>query len=325
MSGNKQQRATGFEVMMDRFGNVHQAAIPSDPLSRHRPIDVVERTPVECVVEALYYTDQDDRNGHTKQNQRTAMVDVRTLGKRSQQLRWVPVLQRTQGLWDEDIYLPRPSKLDIDGNQLSVGSAAKGDSKPTAAESMDGDRGLVLFLENDPARPVFLPYSQGHPKTNTPRAAADGRVRRIRHAGVLMEWSEDGNWTLDATNAALQELGAGGVEQPNSGTTGVVTLKTKNGSGAELHLILDETGKATLQAPDIRIGTAFSDEPMVLGEQWIAIMDELLTALVSLTVGTGVGPSTTPINFAAFEAIRAKIVTQRLHVSDFIFGKKEWP
>lgn len=324
MSGNKPQRATGYEVMMDKYGNVHQAAIPSDPLNRHRPIDIVERSFVECVVESLYYTDEDDRNGHTKNQQRTLMVDVRTMGKRCQQFRWVPVLQRAQGLWDEDLYIPRPSTQDIDGGTFSTGSAAKDEAIPTAAESMDGDRGILLFLENDPARPVFLPYSQGHPKTNTPRKAEDGRVRRIRHAGVLMEWSEDGNWTLDATNAALQALGEKGAEQPNSGTTGVVTLKTKDGSGAELHLILDETGRATLQAPDIRIGTADSDEPMVLGNLWIEVMGELIDAINQLTVGTGVGPSTTPINAAAFTAIKAKI-DAKTHVSDFIYGRKAWP
>jgi len=247
MGGNGPSRQTGFEVMQDRDGNVHQAGIPSDPLTRHRPIDLVERQPVECVVEALYYTDEDDRNNLTKSQQRTLMADIRTLGKRSQQLRWVPVLQRTQGLWDEDLVIPRPTKLDIDGNDLSMGSAAKGDKKPTPAESMDGDRGLLMFLEADPARPVLLPYSQGHPKTNTPRKAADGRVKRLRHGGTLVEWSEDGNWTLDATAAAKQELDSSGNEQANNGTSGIITLKTKDGGGAELHLVLDENGNAELQ------------------------------------------------------------------------------
>jgi len=247
VSGNKIQRLTGFETMVDEHGNVHTAGVPSDPINRHRPIDLVERAPLEVVVESTYYTDEDDRNAVTKSNQRTVMVDVRTLGHQSRQARWIPVLQRTQGLWDEDIYIPRPTKLDIDGDDLSTGSAAKGDKKPTPAESMDGDRGLLFFLENNPAKPVFLPYSQGHPRTNHPRVKADGRVRRIRHAGVLMEWSEDGNWTLDATAAAKQDLGSSGVEQANNGSGGILTLKTKDGGGAELHLILDQAGNVELQ------------------------------------------------------------------------------
>lgn len=247
MSGNKMQRLTGWEVMEDRLGNVHTSGVPSDPIVRHYPIDLVERAPLEVVVESVYYTDEDDRNAVTKNNQRTLMVDVRTLGQFSRQARWIPVLQRAQGLWDEDLYIPRPTKLDIDGNDLSTGSAAKGDKKPTPAESMDGDRGLLFFLENNPAKPIFLPYSQGHPKTNSPRKAADGRVRRIRHAGVLMEWSEDGNWTLDATEAAEQELDSSGDEQANNGTAGIITLKTKDGGGAELHLVLDENGNVELQ------------------------------------------------------------------------------
>lgn len=247
MAGNKIQRLTGFETMVDSDGNVHQAAIPSDPLCRHYPIDIIEKPFVEVVVEATYYTDEDTRNAVTKNNQRTLMVDVRTLGAHSRQARWIPVLQRTQGLWDEDTVIPRPTKLDIDGNNLSTGSAAKGDSKATPAESMDGDRGLIIFLEMNPAKPAFLPYSQGHPKTNNPRKAADGRVKRMRHAGVLMEWSEDGNFTIDATEAAQQDLDSSGNEQANNGTGGIVTVKTKDGDGAELHLILDEKGDVSLE------------------------------------------------------------------------------
>lgn len=242
----KDQRLTGYEVMMDSLGNVHQAAIPSDPVSRHYPIDVIERPFVECVVEATYYTDEDDRNAVTKSDQRTVMVDVRTLSHHSRQVRWIPVLQRTQGVWDEDIYIPRPARVNMDGGDMSTGSAAKGDTKATPAESMDGDRGLIIFLEMNPAKPAFLPYSQGHPKSPV-RKAADGRVKRIRHAGVLMEWSEDGNWTLDATEAAKEELAADGSEQPNNGTGGIVTLKTKDGGGAELYLELDAAGNVKLQ------------------------------------------------------------------------------
>lgn len=242
----KDQRLTGFEVMMDPQGNVHQAAIPSDPVSRHYPIDVIERPFVECVVEATYYPDEDDRNAVTKSDQRTVMVDVRTLGHHSRQARWIPVLQRTQGLWDEDTVTPRPTRVNIDGGDLSTGSAAKGDTKATPAESMDGDRGMIIFLEMNPAKPAFLPYSQGHPKSRQMKAS-DGRRKRLRHAGVLMEWSEDGNWTLDATEAAKEELAADGSEQPNNGTGGIVTLKTKDGGGAELYLELDAAGNVKLQ------------------------------------------------------------------------------
>lgn len=246
-TGNKATQLTGYETMVDDQGNVYQSGIPSDPANRHRPIDLVERQPVEVVVESIYYTDEDDRNAVTKNSQRTVMADIRTLGKNSRQLRWVPVLQRTQGLWDEDVVVPRPSKVDIDGNDLSTGSAAKGDKTPTAAESMDGDRALLIFLESNPARPALLPYSQGHPKANNPRKKADGRVKRLRHAGVLVEWSEDGNWTVDATEAAKQGLDSSGDEQANNGTGGILTLKTKDGGGAELHLILDEKGDVALQ------------------------------------------------------------------------------
>jgi hypothetical protein len=313
MIGNKIQRMTGFEVMRDSAGNIHQAGIPSDPINRHRSIDLVEIAPVEAVVESVYYTDEDDRNGHTKNHQRTVMVDVRTLGRLSQQIRWVPVAQRTQGLWDEDIVIPRPTKLDIDGNDLSAGSAAKGDKRPTPAESMDGDRGLLFFLESNPAKPLFIPYSQGHPKTNSPRTSSGGRVKRLRHAGVLMEWSEDGNWTLDATTAAKQELAADGSEQSNLGTGGIVTIKTKDGAGGELHLVLDETGLAELQATNKVTITApliesIATNKVAASAQLIELEATVQATVDAPIVGLGTIPREPVIKGAAYSSAESSRV-----------------
>lgn len=50
-------------------------------------------------------------------------------------------------------------------------------------------------------------------------------------------------------------------------------------------------------------------EPAVKGDKLVSILEELLNAILVMTVGTGVGPSTLPINLASFTAIIPKLQT----------------
>lgn len=50
-------------------------------------------------------------------------------------------------------------------------------------------------------------------------------------------------------------------------------------------------------------------EPIVLGDTLKGILDELLDAILQLTVATGVGPSLIPINSPTFVSIKAKLQT----------------
>jgi hypothetical protein len=59
---------------------------------------------------------------------------------------------------------------------------------------------------------------------------------------VLLEWDKDGNFAIDATGAAKPGLDTSGKEQSNSGTAGKVTIKTKDGLGAESSIALDQQG-----------------------------------------------------------------------------------
>ncbi|MBT8430092.1 MAG: hypothetical protein KJN79_09300 [Gammaproteobacteria bacterium] len=275
-----------------------------------------------AVVLKTYYADDSewkDRAWAGDGSVRGVCCDVRTYGRFSRMLYKAPVLQRAHGLHDEDVYVPRGATQDISGSGslVTLPSGEEGGGSPTAAENLDGDHVMVGFLEGNPDAPVIFPYCLPHPSSSRRLTQDAGRVKRFRHAGVSIEWGEDGNLTLDASGAAKESLGPKGAEQSNSGTGGQITLRTSDGSN-QTSIHLDEQAA-------IRLGSdpaAPADEPVVLGNLWIEIMDELLDALVAMTVGTGVGPSTTPINFAAFELVRAKIVTQRLHVSDFIYAKK---
>ena len=50
-------------------------------------------------------------------------------------------------------------------------------------------------------------------------------------------------------------------------------------------------------------------EPMILGDTWKSLMEELISAICTLTVPTPNGPSGTPINSAQFQAVKAKLQT----------------
>jgi len=239
---------TGYEVMEGDHGEVYQAGIPSRLATENDDGWKAGGWITRAVVLAVYYTDEDERNGWVKGKQKNILCDVRTIGAYSRPLFKVPVLQHIQGLWDEDIYIPRAAQQNISGGTFSTGSAAKDNVQPTPAEQMDGDHVLIGFLDNNPKLPVILPYTLGHSASNTAPKKADGRIRRIRHNGVVIEWDKDGNLTLDASKAAKPEFDGSGKEVSNSGTAGIITVKTKDGAGAQLQLKLDKTGNVVLEA-----------------------------------------------------------------------------
>lgn len=88
-------------------------------------------------------------------------------------------------------------------------------------------------------------------------------------------------------------------------TDGPATLRTKKGievtaDGEDVKVTAAE-GDVTMAAPKghVRAG-ASADQPMVLGDDLVSWLQDLLKAVQQLTVGTGVGPSSPPINAAAF-------------------------
>jgi hypothetical protein len=239
---------TGYEVMERWDGSVHQAGLPSVPATSQHDLMNTMGFMTPAVVEATYYPEEDNRSGFSK-DQRNVLCDVRTYGPYSRPLTKVPVLQLRQGLWDEDITIPRAARQNIEGGTLTIAGSGKTPTvAPTRAESMDGDHVMIGFLYNSPRFPVILPFTLGHPKSNAIPKKADGRVKRLRHGGTLMEWSENGDWTLDATEAAKEVLGTKGAETANNGTSGVVTLKTLDGGDDTLRLVLDKNGDVILEA-----------------------------------------------------------------------------
>jgi hypothetical protein len=267
-------RATGYETMRTRTGDVLQAGVKTRPAAAHHDLTSTYGWITRAVVTATYYADEDQR-GH---DPRSMSCDVRTYGRYTRELPKVPVLQRTHGLWDYDIYTPRAARQDIEGSDL-IGTGSKG-KRPTSAEKMDGDHVLIGFLDNDPNQPVILPFTLGHKNANYRPAAADGHVRRIRHNGVLMAWDKDGNFSIDATGGAAEILGPKGTEVASGGNVSV--------SGVTVKLLSDE----------VELGNGAGDA-VVLGDAYQTQFNNFLTAL-STWSGAVVGPP--PPVAAAFSA-----------------------
>jgi hypothetical protein len=304
---------------MQKGGMLLQSGMQGRPANHYQDLESTNGWITRAVVLQTYYADEDDRNGWVSNGlQRCVLCDVRTYGVYQRVLRKVPVLQKKQSLWDEDIDIPRPATLNLQGGILRTGSAADSGYPPTAAEDLDGDHVLVGFLDNDPSQPVILPFEMPHPNSNYRPEQANGRVRRLRYKGILMEWDSSSNFTIDATGAAKEALLEQGVEDSASGSGGQITLKTSDGNN-QTSIHLNAAGQILFGSDPAVVST----EPMVLGNLWISLMEELIEEIKRITVGTGVGPSTVPLNIVQFEAIKTK-VTQKLHVSDFIFGKKSY-
>jgi hypothetical protein len=309
-------RTTGWETMR-RGRDILEAGIQSRSLGDHHDVERAGSLVTRAVVLAVYFVDEDTRNEWVKGKQRSVLCDVRTYGRVNRVLTKVPVLQRTRGLWDEDTYIPRASSKNLDGGPLKADGAGM-----TPAEKMDGDHVLIAFLDGDPSQPVVLPYCLAHPESNNKAEKAHGRRRRIRHSGVLIEWSEDGDLTIDATEAAKSELGAKGIEQPNSGTTGKITLVTQDGAGKKTSIRLNNLGQILIGAdPE----GAAADEPLVLGNQIKSQLEALYAALAAhthagVTPGVGVSGPPGPPELAKFTTQFPQALPNAL--SDFIFGKK---
>jgi len=74
----------------------------------------------------------------------------------------------------------------------------------------------------------------------------------------------------------------------------------------------DSSNKCTIEALDggeILFGTPSAEEPLVLGNKLVSLMDKLLDAISTLSVTTAQGPSGTPINVAQFTALKGELNT----------------
>jgi hypothetical protein len=264
------------------------------------------------VVLQTFFADEDQRDEESapNPNQRLILCDVRTYGRYSRILPRVPVLQRTQGLHDLDITIPRKARVNLQGSALNTEGV-----QATPAQSMDGDHVLVTFLDNDPQQPRILPFTEGHPASAARPVAAEGRVRVIRHQGTSLSWDQEGNFTLDATTVAAEELAADGSEVAAPGK-GTITFKNKDAAGGLLSIVMDASttpGKILLGSDP---ATAAA-EPFVCGSLYESLLNDLITAILAHTHTAPSGATGTPLNTTDFESLDPAGT-----LSEFIFGKQ---
>jgi len=88
-------------------------------------------------------------------------------------------------------------------------------------------------------------------------------------------------------------------------------FNTKNGGDIGMlssnNIVLGATAKVVVESPEIKFGSDDATEPLVLGEVLQGLLGELIDAINSISVPTGVGPSGPPVNAAQFAAIKTKL------------------
>ena len=109
----------------------------------------------------------------------------------------------------------------------------------------------------------------------------------------------------------------------------LVFADAKGGFQGDIEFICDRLTRikagetTTIDAPEVNVGSAEADEPLVLGNQWKSIMTQLIDAIKNIRVATAVGPSTSPLlNEAEFVTIQTSIDADT-QLSDFVKTKKE--
>jgi len=99
-------------------------------------------------------------------------------------------------------------------------------------------------------------------------------------------------------------------------------FKSKGG----LYLVFDdEQEHIHLAAKFIHLGSEASEEPLVLGNVFIMLMSALIDLIVSHTHLWALGPTSPPVNAAAFTALKVSPIIDRTVVSDVAFTEKANP
>jgi phage baseplate assembly protein gpV len=144
----------------------------------------------------------------------------------------------------------------------------------------------------------------------------DGHRLKFRFNGVSVEINKDGELTLEYQGAMNADgTPADGVDQDTLGTkisiakTGNVTIA--DGTSENTILIDHANGRIQLvsknevdvTAPNIKVGSTSSSEPLVLGNSLNQWMQQLIAAINTISVPTATGPSGPPFNAPVFQQL----------------------
>ena len=283
---------SGFDAQRLRDGSISQAAVRRTPDIPESLQEMALGGPVRALVLAVYFPEEDDRI----QSKSWAVVcDVRTLGSKQCYLPKVPIYPLCGGLFDEDIRIPRACSIDVNQGSLATESGGPTTPKPSDSADTDGDTVMLWFENGDPMKPFIMPFGPPHPKRNNKPVKSEGRVRRIRHNGTIIEIDKDGNVTIDASAAKTDALAVDGSQVANA-SGGNITIKT-NASPGLLNL---------QEATDFLIkGTTYWTE-------FQKVIDELSTWAKTATGAAPIGPGATLAGkIAAFKLTASQWLSSR--------------
>lgn len=162
-------------------GVVLQVYLPLDPaLARRRRIDQLASPTVTC--------------------------DVRVYDPRFDTvLRDVPIMRKSAGLVDSDVWVPREATLDLsqgtlvqDGNGPLITTVIP----PSQPENMDGDHVVIAFLNNDLNQPIIIGQLDHARNINNPTILDVTKFKsRSRIRGWSIGMKTDGNIEIDGSQA----------------------------------------------------------------------------------------------------------------------------
>jgi len=208
------------------------------------------------------------------------------------------------------------SKADFDhAGYRADDSATREDGQGQLGPGL-GARVLLLCINGESQSAVIL----GGLRVDDADAEELGHYRHARFNGIDLLINNDGEMTL--TYQGAHELSGekrDDVEDDALGTfvkiskDGNLLVSDKNGDNS---ILLDHaSGKVQVvsanevdvTAPKVRVGDDQTDDPAVLGNELKEILTDLIDAIKSLTVVTGEGTSSTPVNTAQFAEIESRL------------------
>lgn len=212
---------------------------------------------VRAVVINTYFADQENRPGVVAPYRndhpiKAVSCDVLTYGSKFRFfLPRIPVAQMRHGLNDHDVWMPRPTTLDLRTGQAPIlpqgipAGSRDNTSRVTDIANQervgdprdfDGDHVLVEFIENDPQQAFIRADQLPHPRATFRMEAADGERVRSQFRGVIQEIDSQGNLMIDARAGNDGSTDADGNETPaNATTSGNVSIEAN--AAAEINVV----------------------------------------------------------------------------------------
>lgn len=208
------------------------------------------------------------------------------------------------------------SKADFDhAGYRADDSATREDGQRQLGPGL-GARVLLLCINGESQSAVIL----GGLRVDDPDTTETGHYRHARFNGIDLLINNDGEMTL--TYQGAQDLKGEKREDVDENALGTFVKISKDGNllvsdkeGGNSILLDHASGKidvvseneVNVTAPTVRLGDNETSDPAVGGNELKQVLSDLCDAIGQLTVITGEGTSSTPVNTATFQAIKGRL------------------